>query len=135
MRQARGGRSLTSSVRACEIATVRSYLTNRGVLAGADYAITPDGIEGVQWDDAYCCPPGNVRHINVPLLVMGMTGSYEYLASEPIYNAAASADKSIAFVEGAGHNFDCRGREAEFGDTQKIVFDYVDKWLSAEGRF
>lgn len=135
VRPARGGRSITSSIWACEIGTVRSYLTNRGVLAGDNYAITPDGIEGVQWNDVYCCPPGNVRYINVPLLVMGMTGSYEYLASEAIYNAAVSADKSIAFVEGAGHNFDCRGREAEFGDTQKTVFDYVDKWLSAEGRF
>ena len=135
VRPARGGHTMTPSIRACEITTVRSYLTNRGVLAGEGYAITPDGIDGIQWDDVYCCPPGNVRYINVPLLVMGMTGSYEYLASEVIYHNAASADKSIAFVEGAGHNFDCRGREAEFGDTRKTVFDYVDKWLSAEGRF
>ena len=32
------------------------------VTGGADYAITPGGIEGVQWDDVYCCLPGDVRY-------------------------------------------------------------------------
>ena len=63
-----------------------------------------------------------------------MTGSYEGLAAEEIYSNAAGTDKTIAFVEGAGHNFDNQGRE-EFGDTQKIVFDYADKWMSTSGRF
>lgn len=65
---------------------------------------------------------------------MGMTGSYEGLAAEEIYNNAPGSDKTIAFVEGAGHNFDNQGRK-EFGDTQKIVFDHVDGWLSEPGRF
>jgi esterase/lipase len=103
-------------------------------MAGEDYTITPDCALGIQWDNTYNCTPGNIKHIHVPLLVMGMTGSYEYLAAEVVYDNAASTDKRIAFVEGAGHNFDNQGRQ-EFGDTQKVVFDYVDRWLSAEGRF
>jgi esterase/lipase len=125
---------MTPSIRTCEITTVRSYLTNRAVMAGEDYAITPDCALGIQWDNTYNCTPGNIKHIHAPLLVMGMTGSYEYLAAEVVYDNAASTDKRIAFVEGAGHNFDNQGRQ-EFGDTQKVVFDYVDRWLSAEGRF
>jgi hypothetical protein len=134
LRHPRGGRPMTPSIRTCEITTVRSYLTNRAVMAGEDYTITPDCALGIQWDNTYNCTPGNMKHIHVPLLVMGMTGSYEYLAAEVVYDNAASTDKRIAFVEGAGHNFDNQGRQ-EFGDTQKVVFDYVDRWLSAEGRF
>lgn len=134
VRRARGGRSETPGMFACVVTTVRSYLTNRAVLAGKDYLVKPDCIEGIQWENTYNCPPGNVRHISVPLLVMGMTGSYEYLAAEAVYDNAASSDRSIAFVEGAGHMFHNQGRE-EFGDTQKIVFDHVDQWLRAAGRF
>jgi hypothetical protein len=68
-----------------------------------------------------------------PLLVMGMTGSWEYLASETIFENAASEDKTIAFVEGAGHMFTtashCERFPGEFGDTQKTIFDYADNWL------
>ncbi len=114
--------------------TVRSFLTNRAVLAGKDYDIREDGAYGILWNDTFNCTPGNIRNVNAPLLIMGMTGSYEGLAAEEIYSNAAGTDKTIAFVEGAGHNFDNQGRE-EFGDTQKIVFDYADKWMSTSGRF
>lgn len=134
VRHARGGRSVAPSVGTAVIDTVRSYLTNRAVIAGSDYAIREDCIEGIQWENTFNCTPNNIRNISVPLLVMGMTGSYEYLAAETVYHNAASTDKSIAFVEGAGHNFDNRGCE-EYGDTQKLVFDHVDQWLSVPGRF
>ena len=68
-----------------------------------------------------------------------MTGGYEFLASEVIYDNAASEDKHIAFVEGATHNFspehEVEKFPGQFGDTEKLVYDYVDQWLSAEGRF
>ena len=134
VRRARGGSSPTGSIGACVLTTVRSFLSNRAVLAGDRYGVRPDGIEDVRWDEAWSCTPGNIRHVEAPLLAMGMTGSYEFLAAEAIYQNAGSRDKTIAFVEGAGHNFDCRGREDEFGDTQKRLFDYVDGWLSAPGR-
>ena len=119
--------------------TVRNYLTEHAVMAKEDYMLFEDGASGIDWDHTYNCTPGNVKHLSVPLLVMGMTGSYEYLAAEEIYKGAASADKSIAFVEGATHNFNAN-REVEafpgqFGDTEKVLFDHVDKWLSAPGRF
>ncbi len=129
-----GGRPITPSIHACIMDTVRSYLTNRAVMAGEDYYIGEDGARGILGDDTYNCTPSNIKHIQVPLLVMGMTGSYEFLASEEVYHNAASKDKSIAFMEGAGHNFDNDGR-AEFGDTEKVVFDYVSRWLGQPGRF
>ncbi len=119
--------------------TVKVYLTEHAVFAKENYAINEDGPVGIDWDHTYNCPPGNVKHIHAPLLCMGMTGSYEYLAAEAIYENAASTDKSIAFVEGATHNFnankDVEAYPGQFGDTEKLLFDYVDNWLSAAGRF
>ena len=103
------------------------------MLAGADYTIRPDGAYGIQWENVFNCTPGNIRHVDAPLLVMGMTGGYEGLAGEEVFENAASADKTIAFMEGAGHDFHNQGR-AEFGDTQKVIFDYIDGWLSAPGQ-
>jgi hypothetical protein len=78
--------------------------------------------------------------VSAPLLVMGMTGGYEFLAAEIIHeNTPRIADKTIAYVEGATHNFDaakdCEAYPGQFGDTTKTMFDYVDKWLSQKGRF
>lgn len=39
----------------------------------------------------------------VPSLALGMTGHWEGLAAEKIYDHAKSADKSRAFIEGADH--------------------------------
>ena len=78
--------------------------------------------------------------VSAPLLVMGMTGGYEFLAAEIIHeNTPKIADKTIAFVEGATHTFDpardCEAYPGQFGDTIKTMFDYVDRWLSQPGRF
>lgn len=131
--------SSTSTNRATVQTTVRCFLSERAVYAKSDYRFHEDGVTGVDWDNVYCSAVPNVRKIRVPLLCMGMTGGYEFLASEVIYGNAASEDKNIAFVEGATHNFP-PAHEAEtfpgqFGDTEKLVFDFLDKWLSAEGRF
>ena len=131
VRRPHGGHQPTPRIWACENSTVRSYLSNRAVFAGEDYLLREDGATGVLWDEVYCCTPGNVKNIGAPTLIMGMTGSFEYLASEAIYENSASADKTVAFMEGASHNFDARGREAEVGDTQKVVFDYCDLWMSS----
>jgi hypothetical protein len=77
--------------------------------------------------------------VTVPLLIMGMTGNWEYLASETIYENASSRDKTMVFVEGAGHLFTstihCEKYPGEFGETEKTTFDFVDKWLESSGRF
>jgi hypothetical protein len=95
---------------------------------------------GIDWLSSYNCTPGNMMGVSAPLLVMGMTGGYEFLAAEIIYeNARKITDKTIAFVEGATHGFftakDCEEYPRHFGDTTKTLFDYVDKWLSQTGRF
>jgi hypothetical protein len=74
---------------------------------------------------------------------MGMTGSYEYFAAETIRDHAKSADKTLAYVEGATHGFSpCKEcavakglPENYYGDTVKTLLDYVDGWLSKPGRF
>ena len=50
-----------------------------------------------------------------------------------------SADKTIAFVEGANHGYTtctrCEQTPGQYGDTLKTTYDYVDGWLSKSGRF
>ncbi len=137
VRKARGGSSPTGRSHSCEVSTVRSFLSNRAVLAGENYRIYPDGAEGILWEDTCNCTPANIRFVTVPLLAMGMTGSYEYLAAEAVYDNAASTDKTIAFAAGASHNFfpadaDCA---RAYGDTAATVFDYAAAWMAQPGRF
>jgi hypothetical protein len=73
------------------------------------------------------------------MLVMGMTGHWEFLASETIFENAKSADKTLMFVEGASNDLttckECEKLPGQFGNTQKMTYDYIDKWLSQKGRF
>lgn len=120
--------------------TVRGFLSFKAIGTTADYRVTEDGMEGIDWTSNLSTPIGNVRGISVPLLAVGMTGSWEYLASESIWRMSASADKKLAFVQGAGHMF-AADRQAEeyngtvYGNTVKALFDYVASWLTAPGRF
>ncbi len=118
-------------------ATVRTYLSSNCVRTDPGYRVTEDGIEGVDYDSAFCCTPGNVKHIRVPMLIMGMTAGYECIASEVIYENAASPDKTIAFVEGGTHMIstahDAEQYPGQFGDAVKTLFDAIAKWL--DGKF
>lgn len=114
--------------------TVKTYLSSNCVRTEANYGVREDGIEGIDYDSAFCCPPGNVKHIHIPMLIMGMTGGYECIASEIIYRNAASDDKTIAFVEGGTHMLGT-AKEAEkypgqFGDAAKTLFDAIADWLN-----
>lgn len=119
--------------------TVRAFLSTFAVRVTDDFGYDEDSIHGVDWSSSYSVPASSVEGITVPLLTMGMTGHWEYLAAEGIYEHAGSADKSIAFVEGANHGYTtckkCEKTPGEFGDTQKTTYDFVDKWLSKPGRF
>lgn len=121
------------------IMTVRNYLSSYAVRTTEDYGYGEDSVWGIDWASTYNCPPGNVTGIHVPILCVGMTAGWEYLASETIYNMAVSKDKSIAFVEGATHKFHtakhCEKYPGQFGDTMQTLHDYVASWLSAPGRF
>jgi hypothetical protein len=119
--------------------TVRDYLRTVAVRVSDDFRFDADSIHGVDWSSSYALPAGSVRTVTVPLLTLGMTGHWEYLAAEIIYENARSADKSIAFVEGATHVFTtctpCEKTPGQFGDTLKTTYDAVDRWLSQPGRF
>ena len=132
--------SLTHSMAdGARIMTVRNYLSSYAVRTLDNYGFDDSAAFGIEWDTTYACPPGNVKHIRRPLLAMGMTAGWEFLAAETIYDKAASPDKTIAFVEGADHKFnparDCERVPGEFGDTMKTLHDYVAEWLSRPGRF
>jgi hypothetical protein len=140
IRKPENNESLTASYhKGALITTVRNYLTSYAVRTTEDYGYDEDSVFGIDWSSSWNCVPENIRGVTVPLLIMGMTGNWEYLASETIYENAESNDKTMAFVEGASHLFtpalQCERFPGEFGDTQKIVFDYVDKWLSQNNRF
>ncbi|MCM1037776.1 MAG: alpha/beta hydrolase [Ruminococcus sp.] len=115
-----------------EVSTARTYASSSSVRI-TDYSYDDTEIKGIDWDSSYCCTPGNVQHIEAPMLIMGMTGGYEFLAAEVIYHNAKSKDKEIAFVEGATHNFEPEKATEEFpgqyGDTVANCFDFVAKWL------
>jgi hypothetical protein len=113
--------------------TVRNFLHTLAVRVGDDFGFDADSIHGVDWSSSYALPAGNVQTVTVPLLTLGMTGHWEYLATEIIYEHAKSRDKTIAFVEGATHLFTpcipCEKTPGQYGDTLKTTYDYVDRWL------
>jgi hypothetical protein len=141
VRRAKNDKSFTDSYRMGAIkSTVRTYLNSSAVRTTDSYGYNEDSIQGIDWLSSYNCTPGNVMGMSAPLLVMGMTAGYEFLAAEIIYeNAKKITDKTIAFVEGATHNYDtakdCEEYPGQFGDTMKTLYDYVDKWLIQKGRF
>ncbi|MGM9798117.1 MAG: alpha/beta hydrolase [Parabacteroides sp.] len=131
---------LTDQYGAALSTTVRGFLSSYALELEDDYAIEADGVRGVRWTSNINNPIGNVVGISVPLLCMGMTGSWEYLAAESIYQMATCTDKQLAFVEGAGHMLQAdpaaeRFQQTTYGDTVSRLFNYVDQWLSAPGRF
>lgn len=130
----------TDKMSAAQNITVRSYLSCYAMTVDDDYEITEDGFKGIHFDSNLTSPIGNIQGIHVPSLFIGMTGSYEYISTESIFENSPAKDKSIAFVEGAGHNFFADKKaeafnHANYGDTVKTLFDYVDKWISADNIF
>lgn len=113
--------------------TVKGFLSSQAIYTTEDFAVREDGIVGVDWRSSYASPIGNIEDIAVPALFMGMTGGYEYLASEMIWEHARMADRTIAFVRGATHMFfPNRAAEkipGEFGDTENALYDYMAGWL------
>lgn len=131
--------SMTASLwKGGRVLSVKNYLSSYAIRTTDEFSYDAHQLNGVDWNSSYNAPPGNVQHIHVPLLVMGMTGGWEYIASETIYHMAGSQDKEIAFVEGASHKLvPATMYEAfpgQFGDTLALTHDYIDQWLSA-GRF
>jgi pimeloyl-ACP methyl ester carboxylesterase len=115
------------------VTTVRQFLATSAIRTTPDFAITVDDIVGLDWRSAALSTPGNAEGIKVPSLVMAMTCNYLLVPEEIIYDHLSSKDKTFAAVEGALHGFPpCK---PEYGDTQKRLFDFVDRWLGKPGRF
>ncbi|MFE8103910.1 hypothetical protein RBA71_20815 [Brenneria goodwinii] len=119
--------------------TILNYLKNFAIRVNDNFSYDEASIHGVDWSSNYSTSAGNVKGISVPLLTMGMTGSWEYLSVETIYQNAKSSDKKIAFVDGANHLFQtctqCEKSKGQYGDTANTLFNYIDKWISFPGRF
>lgn len=115
------------------VTTVRNYLTNYALRTTEDYGFDEDSVYGIDWDSSYNCTPGNVVGIHVPILILGMTGSWEYSAAETIAERAASEDVTLAYVEGAQHFFntakDLEQYPGQFGDTMQTTCRFVDAWI------
>ena len=141
VRRAKNDKSFTDSYRMGAIkSTVRTFLNSSAVRTTDDFGYDEDSMYGVDWLSSYNCTPGNMMDVSAPLLVMGMTAGYEFVATEIIYEKAIKcSDKTIAFVEGATHGYEtakeCEAYPGQFGDTLKTLYDYVDQWLSQQGRF
>jgi hypothetical protein len=141
VRKPKNNKSFTDLYRMGAVkSTVRTYLNSSAVRTSDNFGYDEDSLYGIDWHSSYSCTPGNMTGVSAPTLMMGMTGGYEFLAAEIIYEITKKiTDKTIAFVEGATHNFDpakdCEAFPGQFGDTIKTMFDYVDTWLSRKGRF
>ncbi len=113
--------------------TVRGFLSSQALRTTEEFAVKEDGIYGVDWNSSYASPIGNIEHISCPALIMGMTGSYEYLAAEMIYDHAKMEDKTVSFVHGATHMFfpnkEAEKVPGELGDTENVLYDYMAKWM------
>lgn len=115
--------------------TVRDFLSVYAITVDDDYEVTSTGFNGIHFNSNLSSPIGNIEGIYVPSLFMGMTGSYEYLTAEYLFDNSPAEDKTIAFVEGAGHMFNAdknaeKYNNADYGDTVNVLFDYVAQWLA-----
>ncbi|MBQ6334846.1 MAG: hypothetical protein IJI46_07260 [Erysipelotrichaceae bacterium] len=131
VRDFRAGRDLTTSLHGSGVeTTVKEFLKNTATLATEEFGYDETTLYGVDYKSSYCVTLGNVSYISIPMLMMGLTGSYEYITAEHAYHEAVScADKTVAFVEGAGHNF--MAEKEEYGDTVNSCFNYVDQWIQS----
>lgn len=134
VRTASGGAGRAKSFEGSLPVTLRGFLGNYAIRTTPDYEITADDVLGVDWDSSATSTISNVKGVDVPLLVMVMTGHYFIRSGEMILDAAASTDKELVGVEGASHGFTpckpCATTEGQFGDTVGHLYDYIDGWLA-----
>ena len=111
--------------------SVKRMLNTFSTRALPGYAVDEDSISGVDWASSYNNTPNNVEGITVPFLTIGMTGHYWIVSAEMAYQHAKSADKSVAFVEGATHGMTpCMNCNGNYGDTVGRTFDYIANWMN-----
>ena len=125
------------NMQACRT-TVKSFLTNYSVRATDDLYYDADTLYGIDYDSTFCSTTANVRFMDAPTLLMGMTGGYGVCNNEHIFENLTARDKTLMYVEGATHMFtpnrECEAFPGQFGDTVKLVYDYIDEWVNSSGR-
>ena len=114
------------------VTTVKDYLWS-AVTVEENYDYGRDYLSGIGFESSFTCSSGNVAMISCPLLLMGHTGGYEFIAAEWSYLRAASRDKAIAFLEGATHGW--TPVDPAYGDTLGLEARFVIQWLAQAGRF
>ncbi len=120
--------------------TVIGFLSTYAIRAAPDWGYGEKTDQhGAVYRSTLGSNPGNVEGVTVPFLTMAMSGSFEMGSAETIHDHVRSADKSLAYIEGATHNYDtckkCEKTPGQYGDTMKVTYDYADLWLSKPGRF
>jgi pimeloyl-ACP methyl ester carboxylesterase len=112
--------------------TVRHYLSFYALRTTSDYAVTENGIKGVQWRSVANSAPGSVEGVRVPTLVMAGSCYGHMIFNEIVFDHSAAKDKEYVVIEGGNHSLQpCK---PEYGDTSKHAFDYIDSWLTTAGR-
>ena len=125
-------RATVGSLQSAQVTTVRNFLATHALRTTSDYGMTEDSITGIDWASSSTSSISNIEGVTVPTLIVAMSCHYFLVPDEMIFDHSAAKDKQYALVEGASHVFSpCR---PEFGDTQKRLFDYVDRWLSRPGQ-
>jgi hypothetical protein len=110
-----------------KVLTLRSFLSTNAIKSKNSY----DDIDYCSANSSTICA---LQNISVPLLVTGMGAHYFIRDSENEYNAAASSDKDIIYIEGATHFFGpcqgCAEPPEHYAHSRTNLFDYVAKWTS-----
>ena len=132
--------------------SVRVWLGAHALRTNGPYTQTIDDITGIDYDSSATSTVSNAKGIGknptvagkpTPVLIVANTGHYFLRPDEIIYDNAFTPDKTIAFAEGATHGGGpcgpcaaALGQPANyFGDTVRRIYDFMDSWLSAPGRF
>jgi pimeloyl-ACP methyl ester carboxylesterase len=111
------------------VTTVKRFLSTWAVRALPDYGYGADSIRGIDYKSSYTSVPSAVASIKAPLLIVGMGAGQLIVSGETIYNNAASADKSLVFIEGATHG--SMPIDEKYGNTTTATVNTFSDWISA----
>ncbi len=113
--------------RGTKLLTLRSFLSTQAVRSRNSL----DGIDHCSSNNSTICA---LASIEVPVLVAGMGGYLFIRDAEEEFEAAATDDKDLIYIEGATHGFSpcvaCNPDPLAFSNSEKNLFDYVADWTS-----
>jgi hypothetical protein len=116
--------------------SVRSFLSTYAIRTKGQLMMTKNDIQGVDWNSSNSATMANLPGIHVPQLFIAGTGWYWMVPSELEYNATASKDKELVYVDGMLHSWapctDCAKTPGQFGDTRAELLDYIGQWLKGK---